>query len=76
MSQGLFKKQGNHIRIDTEGSGFLYRMVRSMTGALYAVGRGRLTPEDIREIIDSKERTHRIVTAPARGLFLDKVFYS
>lgn len=70
------KKQGNHIRIDTEGSGFLYRMVRSMTGALYAVGRGRLTPEDIREIIDSKERTHRIVTAPARGLFLDKVFYS
>lgn len=70
------KQQGKHIRIDTEGSGFLYKMVRTFAGALYAVGRGRLTPNDIREIIDSKQRTHRIVTAPAKGLFLDKVFYS
>lgn len=57
------------------GSGFLYRMVRSIAGALYAVGRGRLTPDDIAEILESKKRSHRIVTAPAKGLFLDKVFY-
>lgn len=69
------KQRGNHIRIDTEGSGFLYKMVRTFAGALYAVGRGRLTPEQLREIIDSKERTHRIATAPAKGLSLDKVFY-
>lgn len=69
------KERGNFIRIDTEGTGFLYRMVRSFAGALYAVGRGRLTPDDIREIINSKQRTHRIVTAPAKGLFLDRVFY-
>lgn len=69
------KQRGNHIRIDTEGSGFLYKMVRSYAGALYAIGRGRLSPGDIREILDSKQRTHRIVTAPAKGLFLDKVFY-
>lgn len=69
------KQQSKHIRIDTEGTGFLYKMVRTYAGALYAVGRGRLTPDDIREIIDSKQRTHRIVTAPAKGLFLDKVFY-
>jgi tRNA pseudouridine38-40 synthase len=70
-----FKQRGKHIRLDAEGSGFLYRMVRSFAGAFYAVGRGRLTPEEITEILESKHRTHRIVTAPAKGLFLDKVFY-
>ena len=69
------KQQGKCLRLDAEGSGFLYRMVRSFAGALYAVGRGRLKPGDIAEILESKKRTHRIVTAPAKGLFLDKVFY-
>jgi len=67
--------RGKHLRLDVEGSGFLYRMVRSFAGALYWVGRGRLSPTDVAEILASKERTHRIVTAPAKGLFLDKVFY-
>ena len=75
VSRLQLKQRGKFIRIDAEGSGFLYRMVRSIAGALYAVGRGRLTPDDIAEILESKKRTHRIVTAPAKGLFLDKVFY-
>ena len=69
------KQRGKFIRLDADGSGFLYRMVRSFAGALHAVGRGRLTAGDIAEILESKQRTHRIVTAPAKGLFLDKVFY-
>ena len=69
------KQRGKHIRLEVEGTGFLYRMVRSFAGALYSVGRGRLTVGDIAEILESKQRTHRIVTAPAKGLFLDKVFY-
>ncbi|MEM6658271.1 MAG: tRNA pseudouridine(38-40) synthase TruA, partial [Pseudomonadota bacterium] len=68
-------QRGSHLRLDVEGSGFLYRMVRSFAGALYWVGRGRLSVDDIRTILESKERTHRVVTAPAKGLFLDKVFY-
>ena len=75
VSRLQLKQRGKFIRLDTEGSGFLYRMVRSIAGALYAVGRGRLSPDDIAEILESKKRTHRIVTAPAKGLFLDKVFY-
>lgn len=67
--------RGKHLRLDVEGSGFLYRMVRSFAGALYWVGRGRLGVGDVAEILESKERTHRIVTAPAKALFLDKVFY-
>lgn len=69
------KQNGKHLRLEAEGSGFLYRMVRSFAGALYAVGRGRLTAVDIAQILESKQRTHRIVTAPAKGLSLDKVFY-
>ena len=69
-------KEGKHITLTTEGSGYLYRMVRSFAGALYSVGRNRLTPEDISEILESKIRTHRIVTAPGTGLCLDRVFYS
>jgi tRNA pseudouridine38-40 synthase len=69
------KQRGSAVRIDTDGSGFLYKMVRTFAGALYSVGRGRLSPDDIREIIDSKQRTHRVITAPAKGLFLEKVFY-
>lgn len=69
------RRKGKHLRLDAEGSGFLYRMVRSFAGALYAVGRGRLSPGNIAEILESKQRKHRIVTAPAKGLFLDEVFY-
>ena len=69
------KQKGKHLRLEAEGSGFLYRMVRSFAGALYAVGLERLTPVDISEILESKQRTHLIVTAPAKGLSLDKVFY-
>lgn len=68
-------QRGKHIKMTTEGSGYLYRMVRSFAGALYSVGRGRLSPDDIDEILISKTRTHRIVTAPGTGLCLDKVFY-
>ena len=66
---------GKQIIFEIEGTGFLYRMVRSITGALYAVGRGRLVHSDIREMLVSGQRMHRITTAPAKGLCLDRVFY-
>lgn len=68
-------QKGRHLTLTTEGSGYLYRMVRSFAGALYAVGRGRLSPTEIKEILESRTRTHRIVTAPGSGLCLDRVFY-
>lgn len=69
------KQRGKHLRLEVEGSGFLYRMVRSFAGALYSVGRGQLTAGDISEILESRKRTHRIVTAPAKGLSLKRVYY-
>jgi len=68
-------RRGRRLTLTTEGSGYLYRMVRSLAGALYWTGRGRLAPQDISHILKSRERTHRIVTAPAKGLCLMRVFY-
>ena len=69
------KVRGNRLRIVARCDGFLYKMVRSVVGALVDVGIGRLAPEDITAILATKKRTHRVVTAPPNGLFLIKVFY-
>lgn len=67
--------RGRRITVRAEGEGFLYKMVRSLVGALTDVGTGRLTPDDIRMILRERKRTALIQTAPALGLCLDHVFY-
>jgi tRNA pseudouridine38-40 synthase len=68
-------KKGNEITIRACAEGFLYKMVRSLAGGLVRVGCGELTPDDIREILVSRERTARIPTAAPQGLFLWDVKY-
>lgn len=67
--------EGPYVRIETEASGYLYKMVRSLVGCLVDVGLGKLSPEDVAHILESKKRTQAIVTAPAKGLWLERVFY-
>jgi tRNA pseudouridine38-40 synthase len=67
--------RGSRIRIEAEADGFLYKMVRSLVGAVVAAGEGKLTIAEIRSIRASGVRTARIQTAPAQGLFLQKVLY-
>lgn len=71
----LVSRRGRNIKIVFEGSGFLYKMARSIAGALIDVGTGKLAPEHVRKILESKVRTSLVVTAPAHGLTLEKVFY-
>jgi tRNA pseudouridine38-40 synthase len=66
---------GHRLRLEAEGNGFLYKMVRSLTGALVDVGLGRLKPGDMAPILASQLRTQRVFTAPPQGLFLVQVFY-
>ena len=54
---------------------FLRNMVRSVTGTLLDVGRGKLTIDGLREIIEKKDRCAAGVSMPACGLFLTKVEY-
>ena len=66
----------NEIQFLVEGSGFLYKMVRSMVGGLFEVGRGRIKIDTINKILQSRRRTEVVVSAPAKGLCLEKVYYS
>ena len=63
------------IILSIEGNGFLYNMVRIITGTLVEVGLGKRAPEDLIKIIESKDRSNAGVVAPAGGLWLDEVFY-
>jgi len=67
--------RGKRLRVIAEGNGFLYKMVRSLVGALVAVGLGKATVEDVGRILASRTRTNEVQTAPAKGLFLWRVKY-
>ena len=70
------RRAGPRYTFIVRGDGFLYKQVRSMVGFLISVGKGNERPEAVRELLDNHPpRTARVETAPARGLFLHKVFY-
>lgn len=64
------------MRIIIRGKRFLYKMVRNIVGTLVEVGRGKILPEKIPEILTDKRRAASGVTAPAHGLTLMEVFYN
>jgi tRNA pseudouridine38-40 synthase len=57
------------------GDGFLYNMVRIIAGTLADVGSGKLDPDELPTIIESRNRTLAGHTAPPQGLYLAEVFY-
>lgn len=69
------KKDGERIIIELTGNGFLYNMVRIISGTLLDVGLGKIKPEEISEIIESKNRQNAGKTLPAHGLYLVCVEY-
>jgi tRNA pseudouridine38-40 synthase len=75
ISKLTLTKQDNLLTISVRANGFLYKMVRSIVGALMKVGEGRLTAAQLRQLVNAKKRTALVETAPAHGLFLWRVFY-
>lgn len=69
------ERQGDEIRIDVVGTGFLYKQVRTMVGTLVNVGRGLWGPNRVAEILQSGDRANAGPTVPARGLCLQWVRY-
>lgn len=63
------------IRMEVCGSRFLYKMVRTIAGTLLEVGKGRLSPDEIPAIIDSRDRASAGPTLKPHGLYLVKVLY-
>lgn len=69
------RRKGARIALVTEGSGYLYKMVRTLAGALEQVGLGKMPPERLTQILHSGVRPMNLPTAPARGLWMERVYY-
>ena len=69
------KQNGERIIIELTGNGFLYNMVRIISGTLLEVGLGNIKAEDIPNIIESKDRKMAGKTLPPHGLYLVEVMY-
>ena len=68
-------RKKEEVIITVRGDGFLYNMVRNIAGTLVDIGRGYLAPGSMKAILAAKDRTKAGPTAPARGLFLEKIVY-
>lgn len=75
IHKAKLSEDGEKIIIELTGSGFLYNMVRIIAGTLVDVGLGKISPNDIPEIIESKDRKRAGKTLPAHGLYLMNVKY-
>lgn len=71
----VIEAKNDRIYIELTGSGFLYNMVRIIAGTLIEVGLGKIEPEEIQNIIQSKDRSEAGKTLPPQGLYLLKVEY-
>ena len=69
------RREKDIVTISITGSGFLYNMVRIIAGTLVAVGSGKIKPEEIKDIIESKDRTKAGKTLVPNGLTLMEVNY-
>jgi tRNA pseudouridine38-40 synthase len=70
-----FEQQDDLLQIDIRGNAFCHNMVRIIVGNLLAVGLGKSLPENIKNILDAKDRTKGFSTVPACGLSLEEVYY-
>lgn len=68
-------RDGDAVIFRIAADGFLYNMVRILAGTLLAVGQGKLTPEDVVRVTQSRDRTLAGSTMPACGLYLNRVEY-
>jgi len=75
IQSSIWTRDGDELIYMVRGSGFLHHMVRNLVGTFLLIGKGTLTLEDLRRILDARERTAAGPTAPAGGLYLVGVEY-
>jgi tRNA pseudouridine38-40 synthase len=76
IKYAYFEREGDVIRFRIAADGFLYNMVRIIVGTAVEVGEGKRRVNSISDIITSCDRKMAGRTAPASGLYLNKVFYN
>lgn len=75
IMQAYWEKRGNDYIFTIQANRFLRNMVRSIVGTLLEAGRGKIDVEDMRHIIEAKDRCRAGTSAPAHALFLEEVEY-
>ena len=63
------------VYFTVEADGFLYNMVRIMVGTLIFINEGKIKADELKDIIESKNRKKAGKTAPPQGLYLNRVNY-
>ena len=69
------ERDGDTVIFRVEADGFLYNMVRIMVGTLIDISRGKIPADSIDKIIQAENRSAAGYTAPAHGLYLNKIHY-
>ncbi len=70
-----FHLEGDHLHFEISADGFLRHMIRIIMGTLLDVGKGKLTPKDVKAILEAKDRNHASKTISSHGLCLLEVGY-
>ncbi|MEA4816916.1 MAG: tRNA pseudouridine(38-40) synthase TruA [Lachnospiraceae bacterium] len=74
--EASLEKEGDIISLKITGNGFLYNMVRIMAGTLINVGKGKIEPFSVKDILESKDRKKAGKTAGPQGLILLSISYN
>ena len=69
------ERQEDVITMTIQGNGFLYNMVRAITGTVLYAAEGKFLPEDIPAILESGDRRLAGPTVPPGGLYLTRLWY-
>lgn len=70
-----FRFKAPVIKISIQANAFLRHMARNIVGTLVEAGRGRITPDEVKVILEARDRRAAPMTAPACGLFMEKINY-
>jgi tRNA pseudouridine38-40 synthase len=74
--QAEWTKENNQLVFTIKADRFLRNMVRAIVGTLLEVGKGKITVDDFRKIIETKNRGAAGTSAPPQGLFLVDIGYN
>lgn len=75
VTEAAVRREGHRVWFTVAADGFLYNMVRIMVGTLLRVQQGKIPPDGIPAILESRNRAAAGPTAPACGLYLNQVYY-
>ncbi|MGY0407710.1 MAG: tRNA pseudouridine(38-40) synthase TruA [Polaribacter sp.] len=75
ITEAYWKQEGNLVTFYISANRFLRNMVRAIVGTLVDVGLGKISVEDFKKIIESKNRGNAGLSVPAKGLFLTQIKY-